>query len=306
MDNSIKTKFLGVTLKSPLVLPAGVLDISFSSMQQILNLGAGLVTTKSLTIEPRKGHEGPVVVQVAGGILNAMGLCNPGIEDGIKEVAHLKSISNNCSVNLSVFATTVEDFVILAKKVNDSNADFIELNLSCPNVMDEFGEPLSASEKTVKEIIKSVKGVCNKPVIAKLSPNVTNFIKIALAAEYAGADALCMINTLGPGMEIDIEASCPVLSNVTGGLSGPCVRPVALKLVYECRKAGIQIPIIGMGGITNGEDAIKMFIAGANLIGVGTAVYYRGVDVFDKINKEIVSFLKKKELKTIKDISTIF
>ncbi|MBI9107751.1 MAG: dihydroorotate dehydrogenase [Spirochaetales bacterium] len=300
----LRTDFLGVKLSSPLVLPAGVLDISFSSYKLVSGYGAGLITTKSLTKEARKGHEGPVVTEVEGGMLNCMGLCNPGIFEGLEEIKRFREISN-VPVNLSIFATDAEGFTELAKEANSSKADFLELNLSCPNVSDEFGVPLAASEKTVAEIISSVKSVCRLPVIAKLSPNVTSFTRVALAAADAGADALCMINTLGPGIDIDIEAGRPVLFNVSGGLSGPCIKPIALRLVYESRKAGITIPIIGMGGITSGEDAVQMLMAGADLVGVGTAVYYRGPEVFEKINDEILSFLERKDYHFISDIKRI-
>ena len=308
MKNELRTEFLGKELSSPLVLPAGVLDISFSSLKQVSENGAGLVTTKSLTDEPRKGHEGPVVAEVADGMLNAMGLCNPGITEGLAELNRLKSSAGNeasMPVIVSIFATDVDGFRILADRVNSSDAGFLELNLSCPNVMDEFGVPLAASEKTVADIIAAVKSVSSKPVIAKLSPNVTSLPRIAGAAAEAGADALCMINTLGPGLEIDIDAGRPVLSNISGGLSGPCVKPVALRLVYECRKAGISIPIIGMGGITCGEDAVQMLMVGADLVGVGTAVYYRGPEVFGLINKELLSYLKRKGLESVTDINRI-
>ena len=312
MDRELRTDFLGVELSSPLVLPAGVLDISFSSLKQVSENGAGLVTSKSLTLEPRKGHEGPVVAEIEGGMLNAMGLCNPGIDAGIEEINRLNKATDTdlidgfrVPVNLSIFATDVAGFKTLAERADTSGADFIELNLSCPNVMDEFGVPLAASEKTVGDIIAAVKAATTKPVIAKLSPNVTSFTRIAAAAVEAGADALCMINTLGPGIDIDIEMGKPVLSNVSGGLSGPCVKPVALRLVYECRKAGISAPIIGMGGITSGEDAVQMRMAGADLIGVGTAVYYRGPEVFGLINEELLSFLKRKGLKSFTEINRI-
>lgn len=300
----LRTDFLGVKLSSPLVLPAGVLDISFSSYKQTSTYGAGLITTKSLTKEARKGHAGPVVTEVEGGMLNCMGLCNPGITEGLEEINRFRELSG-APVNLSIFATDAVGFVELAEEANSSQADFLELNLSCPNVSDEFGVPLAASEKTVTEIISGVKSVSRLPVIAKLSPNVTSFTRIALAAAKAGADALCMINTLGPGIDIDIEAGRPVLFNISGGLSGPCIKPIALRLMYESRKAGISIPIIGMGGITTGEDAVQMLMAGADLVGVGTAVYYRGPEVFEEINNEIRSFLRRKALHSIGDIKRI-
>ena len=244
------------------------------------------------------------MAETPSGMLNCMGLCNPGIAGGIAEIARFREVSD-APVNLSIFATDAAGFARLAAEADESGADFLELNLSCPNVMDEFGVPLAASEKTVAEIIEAVKVETKLPVIAKLSPNVTSFTRIAAAAAEAGADALCMINTLGPGMEIDIEAARPVLFNVSGGLSGPCIKPVALRLVYETRKAGVGIPVIGMGGITSGEDAVQMLMAGADLVGVGTAVYYRGAEVFGKINEEIRSFLKRKDLHSIKDIKRI-
>ncbi len=313
MKRELRTYFLGIELSSPLVLPAGVLDISFSSLKQVSESGAGIVTTKSLTLEARKGHEGPVVAEVEGGMLNAMGLCNPGISQGLEELDRLRALSaeageeSKVPVIVSVFATGAEGFCELAERVNSSpEADFLELNLSCPNVMDEFGVPLAASEKIVAEIVSSVKSVSRIPVIAKLSPNVTSITRVAAAAAEAGADALCMINTLGPGMDIDTLTGRPVLTNITGGLSGPCVKPIALRSVYECRKAGIIIPIIGVGGVTDGNDAVQMLMAGADLVGVGTAVYYRGPDVFGLINQEMVSFLKQKGLSSIADIDRIF
>ena len=300
----LRTEFLGKEMSSPLVLPAGVLDISFSSYKSAINNGAGIVTTKSLTLKPRTGHQGPVVSEVEGGMLNCMGLCNPGIDAGLKEIGRFREISE-ALINISVFATKASDFIILAKKANHSEADFLELNLSCPNVMDEFGVPLAASEKTVAEIISDVKSICRLPVIAKLSPNVTSMTKIAGAAAEAGADALCMINTLGPGIDIDIETGMPVLFNITGGLSGPCVKPIALRLVYECRKTGLSLPIIGTGGVNSGNDAVQMLMAGADLVGVGTAVYYRGPEVFETINGEVAAFLKRKKIPSIRDINRI-
>ena len=157
MDKILRTEFLGKELSSPLVLPAGVLDISFSSLNSLSGTGAGMVTSKSLTIEPRKGHEGPVVAEVEGGMLNCMGLCNPGIDEGIRELQKFESAAG--VLNLSIFATDVHGFRVLAERANSSNADFLELNLSCPNVMDEFGVPLAASAVSVAEIVSAVQSL---------------------------------------------------------------------------------------------------------------------------------------------------
>ena len=300
MYNRLKTKFLGIEVKSPLVLPAGIMDMSFSGLDISARNGAGMVTSKSLTLEPRSGHKGPVIAEFESGLLNSMGLCNPGIVDGLAEIDEFKERSDT-PVIVSVFANNTQDFIKITNRVNDSKADFLELNLSCPNVYDEFGIPLAASKNKVYEIVNAVKRDSELPVIAKLSPNVLNIIDIATAAEKAGADALCLINTVGPGMLIDIKMVKPVLFPKFGGLSGPCIKPVALKLIYQTYSA-VNIPIIGMGGVTNGEDAIEMIMAGAILVGVGTAVYYRGIEVFNKINKEIIRFMDESGYSSLEEI----
>ncbi|MBC8313520.1 MAG: dihydroorotate dehydrogenase [Candidatus Cloacimonetes bacterium] len=300
MSDKLKTKFLGKTIKSPLVLPAGIMDMSFSGLNYAVQNGAGIVTSKSLTLEPRMGHKGPVVAEFEGGLLNCMGLCNPGIEDGLAEINQFKKHSD-IPVIVSVFATNILDFLKLTKYVNKSKADFLELNLSCPNVFDEFGIPLSASKEKVGEIISAVKKISKLPIIAKLSPNVYDISEIALSAESAGADALCLINTVGPGMLIDTKMVKPVLFNKFGGLSGPCIKPIALKLIYQTYSA-VNIPIIGMGGVKSGEDAVEMLMAGATVIGVGTAVYCRGIEVFNKINDEITKFMKEENYKKLSEI----
>lgn len=300
----LKTEFLGTSCVNPLVLPAGLMDVSFGSMILAAENGAGLVTMKSLTLEPRAGHPGPVVHETEGAMINSMGLCNPGIDHGLEEIAEFKKRRDDVPVIASVFATDENDFVKLALAVNGSDADFIELNLSCPNVSAEFGVPLAASKESVGKMISAVKKVSSLPVLAKLSPNTYNVSEIALEAEKNGADAIVLINTLGPGMAIDIHARRAVLSAKFGGLSGPAVKAVAVKLVYQCTEK-LSIPVIGMGGITTGEDAVEMKLAGAALVGVGSAIYYRGIEVFSSINKEILDYLEKEELGSIRDIKRI-
>jgi len=300
MHKRLKTKFLGFEVKSPLVLPAGIMDMSFSGLDISARNGAGIVTSKSFTLQPRTGHKGPVVAEFEGGFLNCMGLCNPGIVDGLAEINEFKEHSDT-PVIVSIFGTTVEEFQELTNYVNESKADFLELNLSCPNVFDEFGIPLAASKDEVHKIIKAVKNISELPVISKLSPNVYDIVLIAQAAESAGADALCMINTVGPGMLLDTKMVKPVLFNRFGGLSGPCIKPIALKLIYQTYSE-VNIPIIGMGGVKKGEDAIEMMMAGATLIGVGTAVYYRGIEVFNEINNEIIKFMDENGYENVEDV----
>lgn len=295
-----QTTFLKHSLNNPLVLPAGVMDVSYSGMMYAVENGASVVTMKSLTRLPRKGHEGPVVAEIPGGLINSMGLCNPGIDAGLEEISKFK---DNCDapVIASIFAVNAVEFSSLALSVNDSRADFLELNLSCPNVADEFGVPLAASKESVCEIISEVKKVSRVPVLAKLSPNTWNVIEIAKAAETAGADALVMINTLGPGMLIDTEMLRPVISAKFGGLSGPCVLPVALRLVYLVTRE-IAIPVIGMGGVSSGEDAVAMLAAGASLVGVGTAVYSHGIQIFKDIERDLDAWCLRHNAASIRDI----
>jgi dihydroorotate dehydrogenase (NAD+) catalytic subunit len=265
--------------------------------------GAGMVTAKSLTLEPRSGHSGPVIAEFEGGVINSMGLCNPGIEEGLYEVEQFKSITNT-PIILSVFGTNTKEFLKLTEYANQSKADFLELNLSCPNVSDEYGIPLSASKELVGNVISNVKQKSKLPVIAKMSPNTYNVKEICVEAESAGADALVLINTLGPGMMIDINARKPIIKNKFGGISGPAVLPIAVKLIYEVSKL-VNIPIIGTGGVVKGRDAVEMIMAGSTLIGIGTAVYYRGIEVYNKINKEIIKLLEKMGYESIRDIKPI-
>jgi len=304
MNNLLKTTFLNRVYPSPLVLPAGIMGVSASSMEYISRAGCGAVTTKSLSLLPRKGHPGPVTEPVTGGLLNAMGLCNPGIDEGLEEAA---AYEGDAGLIISLFATGPDDFAQLADRTAKAapsdkmkNA-LIELNLSCPNVLDEFGTPLAASSVEVTRIIKAVKAATDHPVIAKLSPNVTDIVPIAKAAEEAGADALCLINTLGPGLAIDIETVKPILSNRFGGLSGACVKPIALRLVHLVSQ-NVNIPLIGMGGVTTWEDAVEMIMAGADMVGIGTAVMDEGIEVYQKVNNGMVKYMEAKNISSISNI----
>ncbi len=303
VNERLNIDFMGKKLSSPLVLASGVMGISYSGLHNSIRNGAGMVTAKSLTLNEREGHSGPVFAEYEGGILNSMGLCNPGIDKGLIEIEDFKKVCD-APLILSVFATNPEDFVKLTEYSNQSKADFLELNLSCPNVSDEYGIPLSASKESVSKVIKAVKSKSKLPVIAKMSPNTYNVKEICIEAEKAGADGLVLINTLGPGMMIDIRAKRPVIKNKFGGLSGYAIRPVAIKLVYEVSKA-VSIPIIGMGGVITGENAVEMIMAGASTVGVGTAVYNRGIEVFNKINEEILEILDELGYDSIKDIKPI-
>ncbi len=284
-------QFLGKEISTPLTLASGILGISFSSLQRVIRDGAGMVTTKSLSLEPRIGHEGPVIAEFNGGLINSVGLTNPGIVEGLEEVEKFHSNFDGVVI-VSVFGANAAEFVDLSRAVNNSSADILELNLSCPNVEDEFKRPFALMPEKITEIVSAVKSASDLPVLAKLSPNANDISAIAHLTEAAGADGLTMINTLGHGMVVDAIARRPVLRNNFGGISGPCIKPLAIKLIHDAYKV-VKIPILGTGGVSTGLDAIEMMMAGASAIGVGSAVYDHGLDVFKSIREEMEVFMER-------------
>ena len=286
-------KFLGKEIASPFVLASGILGISASSMLRAVRDGAGMVTTKSLSLTPRAGHDSPIIAEFDGGLTNSVGLTNPGIYEGLVEVEKYKR-ETDAPIIVSIFGRHIDDFAELAKLVNQSSADFIELNLSCPNVEDEFSRPFALDIHKVGKIVASVSRVTTIPFLTKLSPNAPNIIDIAKHAEEKGSHGATLINTLGHGMVIDIYTAKPVLKNHFGGISGPAIKPLAVKIVHDAYKR-LNTPIIGTGGVTTGNDAIEMLMVGATTVGVGTAVYYRGVDVFKALDNELNAFIQQSE-----------
>lgn len=298
----LSVKLCGVKLKSPLVLASGILGTDAEILFRVAKTGIGAVTTKSCGLLPRLGHENPTVVAWEHGLLNAVGLTNPGVEKEVEEIKKLKSLLKNSDTKIiaSFFGCTVREFGKIAAILSKAEPDFLEANISCPNTMDEFGRPFAASAKETYEIVKNVKKASKIPLIVKLSPNVTDIASIAKAAEEGGADAVSAVNAL-LGMIIDTTSGKPILTNKMGGISGPAVKPIAIRCIYQIRKT-VKIPLIGIGGINTGKDAVEMMMAGATAIGVGSAVYYRGIDCFGKINKEMEEFLKLKGLSSLSSL----
>lgn len=297
---NIKTKIANVELNNPMILASGILGVTASSLVNVTNNGAGAVTTKSISLEERKGHNNPVIITFEGGILNAVGLSSPGIENGIEEIKEFKKRAKT-PIIASIFASKTAEFGEAAKRISEAKPDLIEANISCPNVEAEFGKPFAADAKSAASVTKIVKSNTKIPVFVKLSPNVPNMKEIAKAVEEAGADGITAVNTAGPGMVIDIKTARPVLHNKMGGISGAALRPIAVRCVYDIYET-VKIPIIGTGGIINGRDAIEMLMAGATAVGIGSAVYYRGIDVFKKICTELEDFMKKEGYSGLKDI----
>jgi dihydroorotate dehydrogenase (NAD+) catalytic subunit len=284
-------------LPNPLVLASGILGTEAALMVRVARAGAGAITAKSCSLEPRAGHPNPTVLAWEYGLINAVGLANPGVEAEVKELKEAKALLKQPGVALiaSVFADTVQNFARVARRLVEAQPDLLEVNISCPNVHDEFGTPFaadaSAAAKVTEAVKEAVAGAPNAPpVLVKLSPNVADIAAIARAVESAGADGISAINTL-TGMIIDIDARRPILANRTGGLSGPAIRPLAVGCVYKIYRA-IQIPILGMGGVSSGRDAVEMIMAGASAVGVGSAVYEGGPEILGQIGDEMAAITK--------------
>jgi len=293
-EPDLSVELCGVRLRNPLVLAAGILGTGAELLARVAESGAGMVTTKSCGPLPREGHPNPTVLDWGHGLINAVGLANPGIEEEVKIICRARTLLEPLGIPLvaSVFAETVEGFAEVARKVGEARPDFIELNISCPNVSAEFGRPFASDAADAAWITAAVKEVTSIPIIVKLSPNVIDIAAIASSVEQAGADAIAAINTVGPGMIIDIYSGQPILANKVGGISGPAIRPIAVRCVYDIYQA-MKVPIIGIGGVSEARDALEMVMAGATAVGVGSAVHYRGVEVFQAILDEMRAFMRE-------------
>ena len=269
MKPDLAVTFAGLEFKNPVTVASGTFGFGreYSNFFDLSQLGG--ICVKGLTLKAREGNPPPRIAETPMGILNSVGLQNPGVDEFIKtELPFLRRFNTRVIANIS--GNTVEEYSLMAEKLSDAAVDMLEVNISCPNIR-AGGLAFGTNPKSASSVTKAVKAVSKVPVMVKLSPNVTDICEIALACEDAGADALSLINTI-LGMRIDIEAGRPVLKNITGGLSGPAIFPVALRMVWQVCKA-VKIPVMGMGGISGAEDAIEMFFAGARLISVGTACF---------------------------------
>ena len=299
----LSTELAGVKLQNPTVLASGIRGVTGASLVYMAKEGAGAVTTKSISLNERKGHPNPVIVTYDQGMINAVGLSNPGVKDAVPELEY--AVKNaRVPVIASIFASTITEFGKVAEAVSQANPDIIEVNISCPNVEDEFGRPFACDPGISTVVMKKIKKVTSIPAFAKLTPNVSRIGEIAEAVEKGGADGITAINTVGPGMLINIEAATPVLSNKVGGISGPAIRPIAVKCIYDIHKS-TKLPIIGTGGATTGRDAVEMIMAGASAVGIGSGVYYRGPGVFKAVAKEIQEFMDTEGYKSIEEMRGI-
>lgn len=294
----LSVNIAGVTLQNPLIGASGTVGFGreYAALYPLSTLGG--ISCKGLTLKERPGNPPPRIAETPGGMLNSVGLQNPGVEAFLKE--ELPWLSAQGTVVIANIAGSCEaDYCAMAERLNDTAVDMIELNISCPNVK-EGGVQFGTSCESVGAITKAVRAHCKKPLIVKLSPNISDIAEIAAAAESAGADAVSLINTL-TGMRIDIRTRRPILRNNTGGLSGPAVFPVAVRMVWQVKNR-VKIPVIGMGGISTWQDAVEMMLAGADAFQVGAAFFtdpYAPVKILEGLN----AYLDENHIEHVRDLT---
>jgi dihydroorotate dehydrogenase (NAD+) catalytic subunit len=285
------------------VLASGIWGCAAETLVRAARAGAGAVTAKSCSLEPRKGHPNPTVLAWEGGLINAVGLANPGAaeERAVLRQAKAALAPLGAALIASVFGHTLRDFAAAVELVAEAAPDFIELNISCPNVEAEFGRPFALDCRAAAEVTQAARKVYSGRLLVKLSPNAPDIVNIARAVADAGADGLTAVNTLGPGMIIDVRARRPILANRAGGLSGAALRPVAVRCIYEISQA-VKLPIIGVGGVSTGDHALQMIMAGATAVGVGSALYQEGDGVFPRILAEMEAIMRAEGYKSLDEL----
>ena len=283
-------------LRNPTILASGIMDETADSIKRVAEEGAGAVVTKSVGKEPREGYANPTVVELEHGILNAMGLPNPGIDAYADEMEELRDL--NIPVIGSIFGSDEKEFSFLARKMQEYGARAIELNLSCPHASG-YGAETGSQPDVVKSIVHAVKHSVDLPVFAKLTSNVTSIVEIGKAAEEGGADGVVAINSI-KAMKIDVNLKKPILSNKVGGYSGPAIKPIGIRCVYELAQE-LNIPIIGVGGIKCGEDAVEYILAGASAVQIGGGIYYRDMRIFREVCKEMENWMKSNNYSAIEE-----
>ena len=295
---NMKVNIAGVEWKNPVTVASGTFGSGeeFSEFVDLNRLGA--VTTKGVANIPWEGNPTPRVAETCSGMMNAVGLQNPGIDLFCKrDIPFLKKYDTKIIVN--VCGKSTEDYCEVVERLADEDVDMLEINISCPNVK-EGGIAFGQNPKAAEEITRAVKKNAKQPVIMKLSPNVTSIAEMAKAVEAGGADAISLINTI-TGMKIDIHRRAFLLANKTGGVSGPAIHPIAVRMVYEAANA-VRLPIIGMGGIATAEDAIEMILAGASAVSVGTANFYNPTAAVE-VAEGIEAYMQKYGFNSVKDMT---
>ncbi len=304
MTPDLSVELMGCRLKNPTILASGILGTTRDILTRVSREGAGAVTIKSISENPRSGHPNPTVLSFGPGMINAVGYSNPGIEKAAEEFTDLEHVG--CPVIGSLIGTQAEEFIPVASRMDKLGFAALEVPLSCPHTPG-FGKlGKQDNPEAVTKIVAAIRSCSSKPLFVKVPPLAATeqFIEMAQAAKEAGAYGITAVNTIGPGMLIDVEAAKPYMGFKIGGVSGPALKPLAVASVYELYKA-VDLPIIGTGGVSSGRDAIEMIMAGATAVGIGTAVLAGGPSVFEKIVREMGQILAERGVSSISEIRGI-
>ena len=297
MGPDLSVEFAGIKLPNPTILASGILGVSGEIMIRASRAGAGAVVSKSFNVKGREGYRNPSFIEVQGGFLNALGIPNPGMEEMREEVETASKAG--VPVIASVFGFDAEEFAAAAAMGEKGGAIAVELNVSCPHVR-EVGVEIGQRPTVVAEVTQAVKGRVRIPVFVKLSPNVTDITEVAKAAQSAGADAVTAINT-ALGMAVNVDSAYPILGGTLGGLSGPALHPIAVRAIYQIRRA-VDLPIIGVGGVQDYRGALEMMMVGASAVQIGSAVTSRGIEIFRDVTTGMSKFLEQRGLSSIRQV----
>ena len=295
---NLEIDYCGVKFRNPIVTASGTFGFGYEYDEYAPLSEYGGFAAKGLTRQPRGGNPAPRIIETPAGILNSVGLQNPGVEVFAEYIMPDLAEKFDTNVIANMSGNTIEEYAEMAEILSETDAAIIEINISCPNVK-HGGMAFGTNAAVVEELTREVKKRCKKPLVVKLSPNVTSVTEIARAAEAGGADGLSLINTL-MGMKIDINTRRPMLANNTGGLSGPAVKPVAIRMVHEVYNA-VKLPLIGMGGVMSGADVIEFMIAGAKLVALGTGLFAKPDLIFD-VKRDIEAYMERFKIDDINDI----
>lgn len=294
---------LGVSFKNPTLLASGIMGITASSWRFCVRSGAGAITTKSLWPYEHQGNPNPTIISTDTWMLNAVGVPDAGPAKAREEIGDYMR-DHPAPLIANVIGLKAAEFAAITREIAPLKPDFFEINLSTPTFLKLRGKLFAEDENEASDIIKAVKREAGRiPILVKLTPNVLNIGEIAKACVLAGADGITAINTVGPGMAIDLRSRMPILASHKGGVSGPGIKPIAVRCIAEIYEAtGGKVPIIGMGGVFTGEDVIELMLAGASLVGIGTAVAYRGITIFQKVCEEIQLFCTNEGVQNVSDL----
>jgi dihydroorotate dehydrogenase (NAD+) catalytic subunit len=296
VERSLKVSMAGLKLENPLLLASGIVGVTVGSLERAVESGAGGAVSKSIGLEPREGYRNPTLVATDSGLVNAVGLSNPGARVFSEELAAVRG--RRLPIIVSIFGGGPVEFGRVVEILDGNEFLAYELNLSCPHV-EGVGTEIGHDPEVVSSVVKSVRGRTKKPVFAKLSANTHRTVEVARAAVDSGADGLTAINTMR-AMAIEVETRRPTLSHKFGGLSGEAIRPIAVARIYELYQA-LKVPIIGCGGVSTWEHAVEMFLAGAVSVEIGTALY-NGYGVFNDVNHGIADYMARKRFKRVQEM----